>query len=115
MIDTAGVRRRAKVQDVIEKFSVIKTLQAIEACNVVILVLDAQAGIGDQDAHLAGHIVDSGRALVVTINKWDGLNPTARDEIRDQLSRKLGFLDFAAVHFISVSGNICRNSDGHPI
>ena len=101
LIDTAGVRRRAKVQDVIEKFSIIKTLQAIEVCNVVILVIDAHAGIGDQDANLAGHIVDSGRALVVAINKWDGLDPRARDEIRDQWSRKLGFLDFAAVHFIS--------------
>ncbi len=101
LIDTAGVRRRAKVQDAIEKFSVIKTLQAIEACNVVILVVDARAGIGDQDASLAGHIVDSGRALVVAINKWDGMDPTARDAIRDQLSRKLAFLDFAAVHFIS--------------
>jgi GTPase len=101
LIDTAGVRRRGKVTDVIEKFSIIKTLQAIEACHVIILVVDAHAGIGEQDANLAGHIIDSGRALVIAINKWDGLDTDARAAIRVQFERKLGFLDFAAQHRIS--------------
>ena len=101
LIDTAGVRRRSRVSDVIEKFSVIKTLQAIEACNVIILVLDAHEGIGEQDATLAGHIIDSGRALVVAINKWDGLAPEDRERIKVQFARKLGFLDFAVMHRVS--------------
>lgn len=101
LIDTAGVRRRAKVTDAVEKFSVIKTLQAIEQCNLVILVLDAHQGIGEQDATLGAHIVESGRALVVAINKWDGLSKEERAKVREALSRKLGFLDFAVVHQIS--------------
>jgi GTP-binding protein len=101
LIDTAGVRRRARVADTIEKFSVIKTLQAIEACNVVILVLDARLGIGEQDATLAGHVVEAGRALVVAINKWDGLDAEQRGRIREDYRRRLGFLDFAEVHRIS--------------
>ena len=101
LIDTAGVRRRAKVDDVIEKFSVIKTLQAVEACNVVVLVLDAHQGIGEQDANLAGHVVESGRALVIAVNKWDGLDPEQRTGIKDAIARKLQFMDFAATHFIS--------------
>jgi GTP-binding protein len=101
LIDTAGVRRRARVTDPIEKFSVIKTLQAIEACNVVILVLDARAGIGEQDATLAGHVLESGRALVVALNKWDGLDPDTREQVKSQLDRRLGFLDFAVLHRIS--------------
>jgi GTP-binding protein len=101
LIDTAGMRRRARVQDFIEKFSAIKTLQAIEACNVVILVLDARQGIGEQDATLASHVVESGRSLVIAINKWDGLTKEQRDAVREAFQRKLAFLDFAAVHFIS--------------
>jgi GTPase len=101
LIDTAGMRRRAKVEDAIEKFSVIKTLQAIEASNVVILVLDAQQGIGDHDAGLAAHIVDSGRALVVAVNKWDGLDPSQRDAVKSAVARRLGFLDFATTRFVS--------------
>lgn len=101
LIDTAGLRRRARVQDAIEKFSVIKTLQAIEAANVVILVIDAHEGIGEQDATLAGHIIESGRALVVAINKWDGLDAEQRERIKTQFVRKLGFLDFAKLHRIS--------------
>ncbi len=101
LIDTAGVRRRAKVDNAIEKFSVIKTLQAIEEANVVILVLDAQLDIIDQDATLAGHILESGRALVVAINKWDGLDPDKREKVKADLERKLPFLDFAEKHFIS--------------
>jgi GTPase len=101
LIDTAGMRRRARVQDAIEKFSVIKTLQAIEACNVVVLVLDAQQGIGEHDADLAAHVVESGRALVVAVNKWDGLDSAQRDAVRDALDRRLGFLDFATTRFVS--------------
>jgi GTP-binding protein len=101
LIDTAGVRRRAKISEAIEKFSVIKTLQAIERANVVLLVLDAQQGISDQDAGLAGHVVDSGRALVVVINKWDGLGGDERDRIRSEMQRRLMFLDFADWRFVS--------------
>jgi GTPase len=101
LIDTAGMRRRARIEDAIEKFSVIKTLQAIEACNVVILVVDAQQGIGEHDSNLAAHIVESGRALVVAVNKWDGLDASARDAIKDALGRRLAFLDFATTRFVS--------------
>ena len=101
LIDTAGVRRRARVRDTVEKFSVIKTLQAIEACNLAILLIDARAGIGEQDATLAGHILEGGRALVVAVNKWDGLAAGEREAVRKDLACKLGFLDFAAVHFVS--------------
>ena len=101
LIDTAGVRRRARVNEAIEKFSVIKTLQAIERANVVMLVLDAQQGVGEQDATLAGHILESGRALVVVINKWDGLQSDQRDQVKSDIDRKLPFLDFASKRFIS--------------
>jgi len=101
LIDTAGVRRRAKVRETVEKFSVVKTLQAIEQCNLVVLVLDARQGIGEQDATLATYILDSGRALVVAVNKWDGLDDEERARVRVALDRTLGFLDFAAVHYIS--------------
>ena len=101
LIDTAGVRRRARISEAIEKFSVIKTLQAIEQANVVLLILDAQQGIGEQDANLAGHILDSGRALVIVVNKWDGLSSHQRDQIKTELDRKLMFLDFASRRFIS--------------
>lgn len=101
LIDTAGVRRRARVREAIEKFSIIKTLQAIQAANVVLMVLDAQSGITDQDAGLAAQIVDSGRALVVAINKWDGLDTTERAQIKANMERKLSFLDFAHWRFVS--------------
>jgi GTP-binding protein len=101
LIDTAGMRRRARITEAIEKFSVVKTLQAIEACNVAILVLDAHTGIGDQDATLAAHLVDSGRALVVAVNKWDGLEPDERHQIKESIARRLPFLDFAKIEFIS--------------
>ena len=101
LIDTAGVRRRSRVDDMVEKFSIIKTLQAIERSNVVLLVLDAQHEISEQDATLAGHVLDSGRALVVVINKWDGLQSDQRDQIKDELERKLPFLDFADQRFVS--------------
>ena len=101
LIDTAGVRRRARVQDVAEKYSVIKTMQAIDDCNVVILVLDVTQDVSDQDAHLAGFIVEAGRALVVAINKWDAASQEAREKARRDYERKLNFLDFAPVHYIS--------------
>ena len=101
LIDTAGLRRRGKVFEAVEKFSVIKTLQAIEACNVVLLMLDAQQEISDQDAHIAGFIVESGRALVVAINKWDNIDNDQRERIKREFDRKLKFLNFAKVHTIS--------------
>jgi len=101
VIDTAGVRRRGKVSESVEKFSVIKTLQAIEDAHVVVLLVDAAAGITEQDAHLAGHILEAGRALVVAINKWDAADTEARATIKREFERKLGFLSFAERHHIS--------------
>ncbi len=101
LIDTAGVRKRGKVIEVVEKFSVIKTLQAIEDANVVVLLVDAQGDISEQDAHIAGFILEAGRALVVAINKWDDLDTTARANVKREIDRKLGFLGFAAQHTIS--------------
>lgn len=101
LIDTAGIRRRGKVFEAIEKFSVVKTLQSISEANVVLLLLDAQQDISEQDAHIAGFILESGRALVVGINKWDGLPVDKRDEIKIDVERKLNFLSFAKFHFIS--------------
>jgi GTPase len=101
LIDTAGMRRRGKVFESIEKFSVIKTLQAIDDANVVILLVDAHDGISEQDAHLAGHVLEAGRAVVVGINKWDGLPQERRDDVKREIDRKLAFLSFAQHHFIS--------------
>ena len=101
VIDTAGVRRRGKVSETVEKFSVIKTLQAIEDAHVVILLVDAVGGITEQDAHLAGHILEAGRALVVAINKWDAADTQARATIKREFDRKLGFLAFAEHHYVS--------------
>ena len=101
LIDTAGLRRKGKVFETIEKFSVIKTLQSIEDANVVVMVLDARQDISDQDAHIAGFVVESGRALVVAVNKWDGLDAYARDQIKGALEAKLKFLDFANFHYVS--------------
>ncbi|HBI83009.1 ribosome biogenesis GTPase Der [Orrella sp. NBD-18] len=101
LIDTAGLRKRGKVFEAIEKFSVIKTLQAIEASNVVLLMIDAQQEVSDQDAHIAGFILETGRALVVAINKWDGLDEDQREKIQREFDRKLRFLSFARVHTIS--------------
>lgn len=106
LIDTAGMRKRGKVFESIEKFSVIKTLQAVEDANVVILMVDAQADVSDQDAHIADFIVQSGRALVVAVNKWDGLDAYVREQTRQILQRKLKFLDFAKFHFISARDNV---------
>ncbi len=101
LIDTAGIRRRGKVFEAVEKFSVIKTLQAIEDANVVLLVLDARQEISEQDAHIAGFIVESGRAVVVVVNKWDNLDSSLREVIKTDLSRKLIFLRFARFHYVS--------------
>jgi len=101
LIDTAGVRRKGKVFETVEKFSVIKTLQAIEDANVVVLVLDARENVSEQDAHLAGFVLETGRALVVAVNKWDGLSAEQRDDIKRDIGRKLAFLDFARFNYIS--------------
>ncbi len=101
LIDTAGIRRKGKVFEAIEKFSVVKTLQSISDANVVLLLLDAQQDISEQDAHIAGFVLESGRALVVGVNKWDGLNTDQREHIKREIDRKLSFLGFAKMHFIS--------------
>jgi GTP-binding protein len=101
LIDTAGVRRRARVEEQLEKWSVIKTLQAIDDANVVIGVLDAQETVAEQDATLLGLVAERGRAMVIAVNKWDHVTQEHRDEIRSQIALRLRFLDFAPVHFIS--------------
>ena len=101
LIDTAGVRKRKKISEVVEKFSIVKTLQAIEEANVVLLVIDAREGITDQDLSLLGFVLNSGRSLVVAVNKWDGLSTDVKDDIKREMDRRLGFIDFARIHFIS--------------
>ena len=109
LIDTAGIRKRGKVFEAVEKFSVIKTLQAITDCNVVILVLDARQEVSEQDAHIAGFIVESGRALVVAINKWDNLDDYTRERTKVDFDRKLHFLSFAHMHTISAKDGMGLN------
>jgi GTP-binding protein len=102
LIDTAGVRRRSRVSEAVEKFSIIKTLQAIDAANVVVLVLDArEGGVSEQDATLAGYVLEKGRALVVAVNKWDGMESGQKDWLKREIDLKLPFLDFAEFFFIS--------------
>lgn len=101
LIDTAGVRKRKKVSEAVEKFSIVKTLKAIEEANVVLLVIDAREGIADQDLSLLGYVLNSGRSLVIAVNKWDGLDTDVKDDIKRELDRRLGFVDFARLHFIS--------------
>lgn len=101
LIDTAGVRRRGKVTEAIEKFSVIKTLQAIESSQVCIFLIDASEGVTDQDLHLIGFIIDAGKALVIGVNKWDEPTGSNKNKIRDDLERRLSFADFANIHFLS--------------
>ena len=101
LIDTAGLRRKGQVFEAIEKFSVVKTLQAIESASVVLLLIDATQGITDQDAHIAGYILESGRAVVVAINKWDAIDEYARELVKRSIETRMGFLKFAAMHFIS--------------
>ena len=101
LIDTAGLRRRSRVADVVEKLSAIKALQAIEAANVGVLMLDAEEGVSEQDARLLGYLLDAGRALVIALNKWDRLDPARQSAAREAVSRRLGFIDFSAVHTVS--------------
>jgi GTP-binding protein len=116
LIDTAGVRRRKNVSLTVEKFSIVKALQAVQDANVVIVVMDGQEGIVDQDMHLLGYGIDSGRALVLAVNKWDGLEDNQRRRIRDEIDRRLHFVDFAKVHYISALhgsgvGNLYQSID----
>lgn len=101
LIDTAGVRRRKNVKETVEKFSIVKALKAIDDANVVVLVLDATEGVVDQDLHLLGQAIDSGRAIVIALNKWDGLESDHKNWVKVELERKLQFVDFAVIHFIS--------------
>ena len=101
LIDTAGLRRKGKVFQAIEKFSVVKTLQAIESANVVLLLIGATEGVTDQDAHIAGYILESGRAVVLAVNKWDALDEYQRELVQRSIETRLGFLKFANLHFIS--------------
>ena len=109
LIDTAGLRRRGRVFEAVEKFSVVRTLQAIDDANVVVLLLDARQDISEQDAHIAGFILERGRALVVGVNKWDGLEGDAREQVKRTIARKLRFLGFAHFHYMSaLSGDGLR-------
>jgi len=103
LIDTAGLRRRGKVFEAIEKFSVVKTLQAIESANVVLLLVDATQGVTDQDAHIAGYILESGRAVVLAINKWDAVDEYQREIVKRSMETRLPFLKFASMHLISAA------------
>lgn len=101
LVDTAGVRRKGRVDEAVEKFSVVKTLQAIDGAQVAILVVDAHEGLVEQDLHVLGYVLEKGRALVIAINKWDGLDSYQKDQVRKEMDRRLGFVEFAKVHFIS--------------
>lgn len=101
LVDTAGLRRKGKVFEAIEKFSVVKTLQAIESASVVLLLIDATQGVTDQDAHIAGYVLESGRAVVIAVNKWDAVDDYQRELVRRSMELRLGFLKFAALHMIS--------------
>ncbi len=103
LIDTAGLRRKGRVFEAIEKFSVVKTLQAIETANVVLMQIDATEGVTDQDAHIAGYILESGRAVVIAVNKWDAVDDYQRQLVERSIETRLGFLRFAAIHFISAT------------
>lgn len=101
LIDTAGVRRRKNITEVVEKFSIVKTLQAIQDANVVVIVIDAQVGLVDQDMHMLGFALDSGRAIVIAVNKWDGLSEDMKDTVKTAIDRRLPFMEWADIHFIS--------------
>ena len=101
LIDTAGLRRKGKVFEAIEKFSVVKTLQAIDTAHVVLLLIDATQGVTDQDAHIAGYILESGRAVVLAVNKWDAVDSYQRELLQRSIETRLAFLKFANLHFIS--------------
>jgi len=101
LIDTAGIRKRGKTTELVEKFSVVKSLQAIQDAHVVVLLLDAREGIVEQDLHLLGYVIETGRALVIALNKWDGMDEYAKNEIRQAIRRRFEFVDYAKIHFIS--------------
>jgi GTP-binding protein len=101
LVDTAGLRRKGQVFEAIEKFSVVKTLQAIESASVVLLLIDATQGVTDQDAHIAGYILESGRAVVIAVNKWDAVDEYQRELVKRSMETRLGFLKFATIHWIS--------------
>ncbi|MDV7105291.1 ribosome biogenesis GTPase Der [Vibrio sp. TH_r3] len=101
LIDTAGVRRRKRINETVEKFSVVKTLKAVEDANVVLLIIDARENISDQDLSLLGFALNAGRSIVIAVNKWDGLDSDIKEHVKKELDRRLGFVDFARIHFIS--------------
>ncbi|KAA0876641.1 ribosome biogenesis GTPase Der [Nitrincola tapanii] len=101
LIDTAGIRRRKHITEAVEKFSIVKTLQAIRDANVVVMVIDAREGVTEQDLHLLGFVIDAGRALVIALNKWDGMSHDDKEKVREQIRRRLEFVAFARMHFIS--------------
>ncbi|GAB2666912.1 ribosome biogenesis GTPase Der [Vibrio panuliri] len=101
LIDTAGVRRRTRINEMVEKFSVVKTLKAVEDANVVLLIIDARENISDQDLSLLGFALNAGRSIVLAVNKWDGLDNDVKESVKKELDRRLGFVDFARIHFIS--------------
>jgi GTP-binding protein len=101
LIDTAGIRRRGKTTETVEKFSVVKSLQSIQDANVVVMVIDARKGIVEQDLHLVDYVIEAGRGLVIAINKWDGMDTEQKDKIKSDIKRRLSFADFAKIHFIS--------------
>ncbi|WP_117233629.1 ribosome biogenesis GTPase Der [Vibrio maerlii] len=101
LIDTAGIRRRKNINQAVEKFSVVKTLKAVEDANVVLLIIDARENISDQDLSLLGFALNAGRSIVIAVNKWDGLDNDVKESVKKELDRRLGFVDFARIHFIS--------------
>ena len=101
LIDTAGIRRRGKTKETVEKFSVVKSLQSIKDAHVVVLIVDARQGVVEQDLHLLGYVLETGRALVIAINKWDGMGPEEKDRVRSDIRRRFTFVDFAQIHYIS--------------
>lgn len=101
LIDTAGIRKRGKTRETVEKFSVVKSLQSIQEAHVVVLVVDARLGVVEQDLHLLGYVIDAGRALVIALNKWDGMDLESKEKAKSDVRRRLGFADFARIHFIS--------------
>jgi len=117
LIDTAGLRRRGKTGEAVEYFSIVKALQSIEESNVAILLLDASTGVTEQDAHVAGYVLERGRAVVLAVNKWDAADKSARERIKAEVAWKLGFLNFAETHFVSARegkglGPLMRSVDG---
>ncbi len=101
LIDTAGIKKRGQTKETVDKFSVVKSLQAIQDAHVVVLIVDARTGIVEQDLHLLGYVIETGRALVIAINKWDGLHIEDKEQVKDDIARRFSFVDFAKLHFIS--------------